>query len=439
MPDTKFTPEEQEKTTIIVSAIERKITNSQAAKQLHLSIRQIQRVKAAIRKKGIASVVHGLKGKLSNHRISEDIKKSSIAVIKEKYADFKPSFATEKLSENHNIAVSYGTTRLWMIEENLWKPRKQKQTTYRSFRPRKEYFGELEQFDGCYHIWFENRFVDKSGSPIEVCLLASIDDATGEITKAEFAAHEGIIPVFTFWKEYIEKDHGKPLAIYLDKFSTYKVNHKAAVDNSGLITQFERATKTLGIVLIFANSPQAKGRVERLFKTLQDRLVKELRLAGINTPEEGNKFLREIFIPKYNKQFAVIPAKRGNVHKPLTDIEKAQIKHIFSIHDTRRVNNDFTIQFKNNWYQLTEIQPTTIRKQEVVLVEIWIDNSVHIILKEKELAYIILQEKPNKQRIKQPLILTRHRLNYKPPPNHPWRLYPQPKPPFEGDDISILK
>lgn len=266
MPDTKFTLAEQEKAAILTSAIEGKITNSHAAKQLRLSIRQVQRAKAAIRKDGVASVVHGLKGKSGNHRISEDIKKRSLEVIKEKYPDFKPSFATEKLSENHNIAISYGTTRLWMIEENLWKPRKQKQVVYRSWRPRKERFGELEQFDGSYHYWFENRFVDTSGASIEVCLLASIDDATGKITRAEFLANEGVVAVFTFWKRYVE-ELGKPVAIYLDKFSTYKINHKAAVDNKNLLTQFQRAMSSLDINPIPANSPQAKGRIERLFKT----------------------------------------------------------------------------------------------------------------------------------------------------------------------------
>lgn len=427
MADTKLTPTEEEKASILYSAIEGQITNSHAAKQLGLSIRQVQRAKAAIRKNGKASVIHGLKGKVGNHRIAETIKKHSLEVIKKKYADFKPSFATEKLAENHSIAISYGTTRLWMIEENLWKPRKQKQPTYRSFRPRKEYFGELEQFDGSYHYWLEDRYCDSQGDPIELCLLAAIDDATGTITKAVFAPHEGVIPVCSFWKEYV-LSIGKPLTIYLDKFSTYKINHKAAVDNADLITQFERATRTLGIQLIFANSPQAKGRVERVFKTLQDRLVKELRLANITTPEAGNTFLKEIFIPKYNIQFSVIPAKDGNVHKLLTATERERVDHIFSIHQTRRVNNDFTIQFKNNWYQLTEIQPTTVRQKEVVLVTVWIDHSVHIIFKDMELAYIVLPEKPQKLRIKQPLILTNHALNYKPPQNHPWRRYPQSNP-----------
>lgn len=422
MADTKLTEQEQGKAAILALAIEGKITNDQAAKQLRLSVRQVQRAKAAIRIDGIASVIHGLKGKAGNHRIKGKIKQESLRVIKEKYSDFKPTFATEKLGENHNIHISYGTTRLWMMEEGLWKARKQRKINYRSWRQRKDYFGELEQFDGSYHYWFENRFIDRKGDPIEVCLLAAIDDATGKITKAAFMANEGIIAVFTFWKEYLE-ENGKPIAIYLDKFSTYKINHKAAVDNKDLLTQFQRAMRQLDINPIPANSPQAKGRIERLFGTLQDRLVKELRLAKISNPTDGNRFLKEIFITKFNEKFAVIPTKEGDVHRSLPTDEKTYLQHIFSIHNTRRVNFDFTIQFKNNWYQLTEIQPTTVRALMVVLVETWLDGSVHLILNNHELDYILLPEKPKKQRIKQPVILTTHTLNYKPPPSHPWKRY----------------
>lgn len=415
------TEEERYKFDIITKVIRKEIKPGHASKLLGISPRQIRRLRIVVKQYGITAVQHKLKGRKSNHHIDPEIKKKAVAVIQETYGDFKPTFATEKLAENHDIHISYGTTRLWMIEQGLWKERKQKQITYRSWRPRKEYFGELEQFDGSYHLWFENRFVTEQGQPIEVCLLASIDDATGRITKAQFAANEGVVAVFTFWKEYVE-DTGKPLGIYLDKFSTYKVNHKAAVDNSELMTQFQRAMHTLSILLIPANSPEAKGRVERLFQTLQDRLVKEMRLAGISTPEAGNTFLAEVFIPKFNQQFGVAAAKEGDVHRKLV-LEEKHLKSIFSIQTTRRVNLDFTIQFKNNWYQLNEIQPTTVRPLLHVTIETWLDQSVHLTLRGHELRYILLPEKPKKQRSKQPPILTTHSLNYKPPPNHPWRKF----------------
>ena len=310
-----------------------------------------------------------------------------------------------------------------MAQEKIWKTHKRKHLEYHAWRPRKEYYGELEQFDGSYHLWFENRFLDMQGNPIEICLLAAIDDATGKITKAVFAQNEGVHAVFTFWKEYCE-ELGKPLGIYLDKFSTYKINHKAAVDNHELMTQFQRALKEIQITLIHAHSPQAKGRIERLFLTLQDRLVKDMRLANVSSPEAGNHFLTKVFLPNFNKKFSVIPTKEGSVHRILNGHEKKQLNHIFSIHETRRINNDFTIQFKNTWYQLAEIQPLTVRPQEIVLVETWLDGSIHLLLRQQELAWITLPEKPKKQSAKQPTILTSHQLNWKPPSNHPWRKYP---------------
>lgn len=415
-----LTQKEEEKLKIIQQTFAGILTNGKAATMLGVSQRQVKRLKRRVREVGSLAVIHKLKGQKGNHHLDPAIKEKALLAIRHRYSDFKPTFATEKLAKNHGVHISYGTTRLWMIEEKLWKPRVQKKSTYRSWRPRKEYFGELQQFDGSYHLWFENRFIDQFGSPIEVCLLASIDDATGEITKATFAANEGFVAVSSFWKEYVE-DLGKPIGIYLDKFSTYKINHKSAVDNSELMTQFQQIMRELAVQLITAHSAEAKGRVERLFQTLQDRLVKEMRLEGISTPEQGNIFLKDFFIPEFNEKFAVIPAKTGSVHKPLLKEEEQRINSIFSIKETRRINLDFTIQFKNQWYQLTEIQPTTVRPLEKVTIQTWLDSTIHIVLKGYELKTLLLPQKPKKRRIRQPIIFTTHTLNYKPPPDHPWR------------------
>lgn len=420
MAENNHSSKEQYRFDVITKVLKKEIKPGLAAKLLGISSRQIRRLKIAVREYGASALIHKLKGKRGNRHIDPAVKGKALTLIKQTYADFKPTFATEKLEENHSIHVSHETTRLWMIKEGLWKPRKQKQSAYRSWRPRKEYFGELQQFDGSYHHWFENRYCDERGNPIEVCLLAGIDDATGKITKASFTDNEGVAAVFTFWKEYVE-EVGKPISIYLDSFSTYKINHKHAIDNRDLMTQFQRAMQQLNIQLITAYSPEAKGRVERLFGTLQDRLIKEMRLAGINTPEDGNKFLKEDFLPKFNRRFAVIPSNEGDIHKSLLKGEKENRNHIFSTHEVRRINLDFTIQFKNNWYQLAEIQPTTVRPIQKVIVETWLDHTIHIVLKSYELKYILLPEKPKKREIRQPIILTTHKLNWKPPPNHPWR------------------
>ena len=413
------TPSEQTKLMVITKALAGQITNGQASTMLTLSVRQVQRLKKSVKAYGEKAVVHKLKGRTSNHHINQYIKQEVLRVVQERYADFKPGFATEKLQEHHGVKISDETMRLWMIAQGLWKSHPQKKITFRSWRPRKESFGELEQFDGSYHDWFEKRYLDEQGEPIETCLLATIDDATGCITHALFTKNEGIRAVFQFWLSYIQK-HGKPLSIYLDKFSTYKINHKNAVDNKELMTQFERATKNLDILLISAHSPQAKGRVERLFLTLQDRLVKELRLVQINSPQEANRFLEASFIPQFNERFSVSPRREGNLHRPCTTIDQKNLHRIFSLQSERKVHNDFTIHFKNNWYQLGELQPTTIRPKETILVEEWLDKTVHFSFKGWYLTYTLLPERPQKVK-STPAILTTHKLIWKPPANHPWR------------------
>lgn len=420
MADILLTQAQEQKLAIIKAAIKKQITNGEAAKKLRLSVRHLQRLKVAVQRNGASAVVHKLTGRLGNHHIDEQVKQKLIGKIRLKYSDFKPKFATEKLKEEYPVDVTSQTIRVWMSEDGLWKPHKQKKSDYHAWRQRKDYFGELEQFDGSYHLWFEERLLDEHENPEEVCLLASIDDATGKITHAKFDFNEGVIAVFNFWKEYV-LTVGKPLGIYLDKFSTYKINHKSAVDNTELMTQFQKAMKLLSVAIINANSPEAKGRVERLFGTLQDRLVKELRLAGISSITAANLFLKE-FIPKFNSQFSVIPGREGNVHQELTSYEKRNLKSIFSIKSTRKVNLDFTIQFKNHFYQLEEIQPITIRPKEKILVEERLNGTIHFRFKNKYLKCFILPQRPKKI-LKQPVILTTHPLNWKPPPDHPWRQF----------------
>src|SRR3989344_9535995 len=416
-----LTSKEQERFNVLNTLIKGGMTNAKAATVLRLSLRQVKRLKKKMREKGVSAVIHQLKGRGGNNHIDLSIKEKALSLVKEKYPDFNPTFASEKLAEHQGLIVNSQTLRKWMIQVGLWKVHLQRRVEYHAWRQRKDYFGELEQFDGSYHHWFEQRLPDEFGFPKEVCLLASIDDATGKITHAKFDFNEGVVAVFNFWMEYV-LTLGKPLGIYLDKFSTYKINHKSAVDNLELMTQFQKAMKLLDIEVINANSPQAKGRIERLFGTLQDRLIKELRLANISSITEANKFLKEVFIPKFNLKFSVTPAMEGDVHRQLTQEEKKDLKSIFSIKSQRRINSDFTIQFKSNFYQLREIQPTTIRPKDKVLVEEHLDGTIHFSFKNHYLKCFILQEKPKKIS-KQPVIITNHPLNFTPSPNHPWRKF----------------
>jgi hypothetical protein len=277
----------------------------------------------------------------------------------------------------------------------------------------------MQQFDGSYHNWFEGRNELEVG--LEQCLLLSVDDAKGSITGAQFDYHEGVLPVFGFWKEYI-RANGAPLAIYLDKFSTYKINHKEAVDNKDLMTQFERAMKQLDIRVIHANSPQAKGRVEKMNGTLQRRLVKEMRLNKINTISEANKFLVEVFVPKFNKQFAVVAKKKADLHRKLDEKKINELNKIFSVQSERTINNDYTIRFKSNYYQLTEIQPTTVYKKDKVTIEEHLNGEIKIALRDKYLDYFKLPEKPKKEiDIKLVALTTRKSTAHIPPLNHPWK------------------
>ncbi|MFA6159720.1 MAG: hypothetical protein WC678_01335, partial [Parcubacteria group bacterium] len=231
--------------------------------------------------------------------------------------------------------------------------------------------------------------------------------------------NEGVIEVFNFWKDYI-KANNKPVAIYLDKFSTYKINHKNATDNHELLTQFQRACNDLNINLINAHSPEAKGRIERLFETLQDRLVKELRLQNISDIKTANKFLEETFIQNFNNRFSVVSTKDNDLHKILTPHDQTNLDRIFSIQSQRQIKNDFTVQFKNDWYQLDEIQPTTIYKKDTILIEEKLDGSIQLSKKEKYLNFKKLPARPEK--IKTKLVaLTPNKAPWLPPVNHPWR------------------
>ncbi len=409
-----MTEKESRRYETIKELIDGVIDGTEASKQLGLSVRQTKRLKAGVIEKGIKGVIHKNRGRPGNRKIDGKIIEKAKKLLKEKYSDFKPTFASEKLHELHNIKINKETVRQMMTEEKLWKikPRKQAKNKH-LWRPRKDNYGQMQQFDGSYHLWLEDRNE-------EMCLLASIDDATGKITKAVFAENEGVEAVSRFWKEYVE-ENGVPLNIYLDKYSTYKINHKSAVDNKDLITQFDRMMRQVGCELITAHSPQAKGRVERLFGTLQDRMVKEMRLAGIKTMDEANEFLK-IYIPKFNEKFTVVPNKKADLHKKVGKKIQEKLLQIFSVQNARKINNDYTVMFKTKYYQLDSVQDIVVYKKDTVIVEEHLGGEVKIRMKDTYLKYSILPERPKKQCAVNLIAITQKTPSgWKPPINHPWR------------------
>lgn len=397
---------------VIQSLIDGKINGTDASVQIGVTVRQIQRLKGQVDKYGIEGLAHKGRGRESNRKLDLETVKKVEKLLKEKYYDFGPTFAAEKLDEDDKIIIGKETIRTIMTNLGLWKPKPRKKgKVKRAWRARKDNFGEMQQFDGSYHIWFGSE---------EYCLLLSVDDATGRITHAVFDINESTRAVFKFWLGYFKKN-GFPLSIYLDKFSTYKVNHKNAVDNKDMITQFERAMQQVGVRPIIAHSPEGKGRVERMFETLQDRLVKELRLKGITTVEEANKFLEE-YIPKFNAKFAVVPNRRKDLHKKTNKNIEEKLPQIFSIQNTRIVNNDYTIMFKTKFFQLDKQQPTTVYKKDAVIVEEHLDDSIKLRLRNSYLNYTVLPERPKKEiDIKLPALTVQEQSHYIPPANHPWR------------------
>lgn len=297
---------------VIHKVIERSLTQKDAADKLDLSDRQVRRIVVRVRSEGDKGILHRLRGKPSMRQIPQNLWQKILKLYQSVHHDFGPTFACEKLLERNNIKISDESLRTKLIAEGLWQ-RCRKSRKHRQWRERKHCRGEMIQLDGSHHFWFEARNE-------ECALMGYIDDATGE-KSGQLYEYGGTIPVFDSLKQYILKN-GIPQSIYVDKHSTYKSTKKQTVEdelnNRFNLSQFERACAELGIRVIHAHSAQAKGRIERSFRTDQDRLVKELRLAGINAIKEGNGFLKTYW-PKHNNRFAVEPAKATDMHRPLPD------------------------------------------------------------------------------------------------------------------------
>lgn len=304
-----------------------------AAAVLGLSRRQVHRLLKDFQTDGPAATRHKARGRASNNRIDPAVREFAVTLVRENYIDFGPTFAAEKLEEDHELKVSRETLRKWMQDAGLWLSRKQRRTFHQP-RLRRECYGELIQIDGSDHRWFEDR-----GPPCT--LLVFIDDATSTLMHLEFVTSESTFSYFGALTRYLEA-HGRPVAFYSDKHTVFRVAQQGAKSGHGM-TQFGRALNELNIEILCANSSQAKGRVERANRTLQDRLVKELRLAGISDMEAANAFL-PAFKDHYNAKFAKAPRRPDDLHRAL-NVEPDRLADILCFRDERYVGNQLTFSY----------------------------------------------------------------------------------------------
>jgi len=392
---------------VVHSALDKHITQKTASSLLGISERHLRRLVRSVRENGDGGIIHRGRGRPSNRRFPARIKKRVLKLYVKKYSDFGPTLASEKLYEEDGISVSRETLRQWLLSAGFWV-KSRKHRGHRRWRARKECFGEMVQMDGSHHAWLEDR------GP-ELVLMGYIDDATNTVY-GRFYDYEGTIPAMDSFKLYIRK-YGLPLSIYLDKHTTYKSHRKLMIEEelagvSQPMSQFERALDELGVEVIHAHSPQAKGRIERLFGVLQDRLVKEMRLRGIKTREEANAFLQE-YLPTYNRRFRVVPTNKTDVHvKPQRYFNPDRY---LCIKTKRTVRNDNTVAHSGKLYQLKE--KVISRK---VVVEERLNGSLHIISSSGgSLKYLKITQRPKKvtpsKRDK------RIRESQLPATDHPWR------------------
>jgi hypothetical protein len=348
---------EIERAHVMRAIQERRLTQKQAASQLALSVRQVERLFACYKRDGPTGLVSRRRGQ-RNHVLPEELREEALSIVRTRYPDFGPTLAHEKLLEVHGLRMSVETLRKWMIEDGIWKTRAQRRKRIQQPRHRRDCYGELVQIDGSDHHWFEDR------GP-RCVLLVYVDDATGKLMALRMCESESAFSYFHATRAYLQR-HGKPVALYSDKAGVFRVNAKTPKAGDGF-TQFGRAMGDLNIDVICANTPAAKGRVERAHQTLQDRLVKELRLRGICTIDEANAYLPE-FMDDYNRRFGRVARNDHDAHRPL--LERDGLDDIFTWQEERRVTAQLTVHHKRTMYLL---EPTpeakAAAKKRVTVVE----------------------------------------------------------------------
>jgi transposase len=366
-------PTELERLALMRRIAERRTTQREAATQLGLTVRQVERLYAAFKRDGAAGLMSKKRGAPSNRKLDGAYREMVLGIVRERYADFGPTLACEKLVELHGLSPSVETLRKWMLDDGLWVTRRQRRKRVQQPRRRRECLGELVQIDGSDHEWFEDR------GP-RCTLLVYVDDATGRLMELRFARSESTFDYFTATRSYLER-HGKPVAFYSDKASIFRVNAKDPKGGEGF-TQFGRAMYDLNIDVICANTAAAKGRVERANQTLQDRLVKEMRLRGVSDRDTANAFAPE-FLRAYNARFARAPRNPHDAHRPLLPHE--HLSSVFTLQESRRLTQNLTLHYKRVLYLVQPSPEAEKARGQRVMVSEAADGSVHIAHDGKEL------------------------------------------------------
>lgn len=398
----------------------KRLTQREAADLLKLSVRQVKRLLRAYRQRGASALQSRRRGRPSNNRLPEELVCRVSHLLRSRYYDFGPTLAQEKLCEEDGLHLSRESVRRLMISLGLWRPRRARRAVVHGLRERRARLGELVQIDGSPHDWFEGR------AP-RCTLLVFVDDATGRLMHLSFVECESTFNYFAAVRAYIHQ-HGKPLALYSDKFGVFRVNIPNALSGTGL-TQFGRAMKELSIELICAHSPQAKGRVERANQTLQDRLTKELRLKDISSAEEANGFVSE-FMADYNSRFAVRARSAKDAHRTLS--AKEDLDRVLVLIERRTLSKNLTISYKGVVYQISTKRPLYTMRGAAVEVRETSTGEITIEYKGKALAYRVCHEQERRQAQVTPTKLLDQRLanakakphkKYHPPMTHPWRYF----------------
>ncbi len=366
---------EADRLSIITQLLNRKITAAESGSLLKLSERQIFRLLRRVREEGSKGIIHKLRGKKSNRGYSEKLKQRVLQIYKKQYNDYGPTLFSEELLKNYSISSDHETIRRWLRESSITTSMRKKRP-HRRLRERRSGYGEMIQFDGSHHDWFEGRGA-------KCCLYVCVDDATGKVYLRFGRTENTADAMQTLW-EYV-KHTGIPRSIYLDRFSAYYAKDK--------LTDFSRAMKELCIEVIYAHSPQAKGRVENRNGTLQDRLVKAMRQRGISTTAAANEYLRNEFIAEFNLKFGV-NLESPDVHKAF---EGYLLEEIFCYKTTRQVRNDYTINLSGGYIQLLKSESPLPKPKQDVILHKQLNGQMYIYFNGQKIKYEVLTGKRKKQ------------------------------------------